>query len=214
MNKILLILTTSFFVFACQQAPKKEIAGGTSEETNTLAFGEVQSTIGHDGHSQTALSFQKPQSFAASEILGGRFSAATSFEIHAWLKIDSIPQKSELPHNLIGKFESGDAALPSEFSLALVNGACGSEMSSLAFFLTGENSAFRCEQAVLSKTPIKAGLWTLVEVNWDGRYLTLIQDGVQVAREERILASLPFSELPVYFGKSGVAFTIDAVSLK
>jgi hypothetical protein len=94
-----------------------------------------------------------------------------------------------------------------------VNGACGAETPAFAFFLTDQTSLFACEQAVLSKNPIKAGLWTFVEAKWDGRYLTLYQDGVAVAKEERIFAVLPFSKLPVYLGKSGIPFAIDELSL-
>jgi len=117
-----------------------------------------------------------------------------------------------MPHNLIGKFSDDSAVLPSEFSLALVNGTCGAEAPAFAFFFTDESSNFDCAQALLSKNPIKAGDWIFVEARWDGRYLALYQDGIQVAREERISASLPYSRLPVYLGKSQVPFAIDGLS--
>ncbi|MDR2731730.1 MAG: LamG domain-containing protein, partial [Fibromonadaceae bacterium] len=188
------------------------VAGGTSEETNSLAYNEVLPVVGIDGQNKTALSFNNPNSYVASIKHGGKFSVAVSFEISAWFKIDSLPQKSAIPYNLIGKFTADSSALPSEFSLALVNGACGAEAPAFAFFLTDETSLFACEEAVLSKNLVKTGIWTYVEAKWDGRYLTLFQDGITVAKEERILAVLPFSELPVYLGKSGVPFAIDGLS--
>jgi len=184
-----------------QKAPV--VAGGTSEETNTLAYHEVLPAVGRDGHSKTALLFKTPNSFAASD--GNKFSASIAFEISAWFKIDTLPQKSAVPYNLVGKNDI--------FSLALVNGACGAENPAFAFFLTEETSIFACKHAVLSKRPVKAGLWTFVEVKWDGRYLTLYQDNVQVAKEERILAVLPYSNVPIYLGKSGISFSIDELSL-
>jgi len=196
----------AIFALSCTNQAKPTapvvVAGGTSEETNTLAYNEVLTTVGRDGRSQTALLFKTPNSYVVSN--GEKFSASVAFEIKAWFKIDSIPQKSATPHNLVGKNDI--------FSLALVNGACGAEDPAFAFFLTEETSIFACHHAVLSKNPVKAGLWTFVEVKWDGRYLTLHQDGVQVAKEERILAVLPYSNVPIYLGKSGVPFAIEELS--
>jgi len=209
--KTLALIALLALLLSCTGAKKPEpgIAGGTSEETNALAhnkvLNEVLPAVGRDGHSQTAFAFKNPNSYIASLEYGGKFSAAVAFEISAWFKIDSLPQKSTTPYNLVSK--------PSGFSLALVNGACGTETPAFAFFLSGERSAFACEHAVLSKNPVKAGLWTFVQAKWDGRYLTLYQDGSAVAREERIMAVLPFSESPVYLGKSGVSFAIDGLSL-
>jgi hypothetical protein len=212
--KIIALITLFALFLSCTGAKKAEdIAGGTSEETNAIAYNEVLPAVGRDGHSQTALSFKKPNSYIASMEYGGKFSVVVAFEISAWFKIDSLPQKSAMPYNLIGKFSADSAALPSGFSLALVNGACGTEVPAFAFFLTDETSVFACKDIVLSKNPVKAGLWTFVEAKWDGRYLTLYQDGVAVAKEERIMAVLPFSRLPIYLGKSGVSFAIDGLSL-
>jgi len=195
----------ALFALSCTNPAKTApaVAGGTSEETNTLAYNEVSPAVGRDGHSKTALLFKTPNSFVASD--GNKFSASVAFEISAWFKIDTPPQKSVTPYNLIGKNDI--------FSLALVNGACGAENPSFAFFLTEETSIFACSHAVLSEKPIKTGSWTFVEVKWDGRYLTLHQDGVQVAKEERILAVLPYSNVPIYLGKSGITFAIDELSL-
>jgi hypothetical protein len=195
----------ALFAFSCTNPAKTVpmLTGGTSEETNTLAYNEVSPTVGRDGHSKTALSFKNPNSYVASD--GGKFSVAVAFEISAWFKIDSLPQKSAVPYNLIGKNDI--------FSLALVNGACETEVPAFAFFLTEESSIFACKHVVLSRNPVKTGLWTFVEVKWDGRYLTLYQDGVQVAKEERILAVLPYSNLPIYWGKSGISFAIEELSL-
>jgi hypothetical protein len=210
-NTALLVLLA--LLLSCTNSAKKELAGGTSEENNTLAYNEVLPTIGKDGHSKTALSFKSQNSYAVSIKAGDKFSAAVSFEISAWFRIDSLPPKSEQPYNLIGKFKADSSALPSEFSLALVNGACGTEVPSFAFFLTEGSSLFACKDAVLSKNPVKADLWTFVEIKWDGRYLTLHQDGIAVAKEERILAVLPYSNLPIYLGKSKIPFAIDKLSL-
>jgi hypothetical protein len=195
----------ALFALSCTNTAKTVpvIAGGTSEETNTLAYNEVLPAVGRDGRSKTALLFKTPNSFVASD--GNKFSASVAFEISAWFKIDTLPQKSSIPYNLIGKNDI--------FSLALVNGACGAENPAFAFFLTEETSIFACNHAVLSKNPVKAGSWTFVEAKWDGRYLTLHQDGVQVAKEERILAVLPYSNVPIYLGKSGITFAIDELSL-
>jgi len=194
----------ALFALSCTNPAKTApiIAGGTSEETNTLAYHEVSPAVGRDGRSKTALLFKTPNSFVASD--GNKFSASVAFEISAWFKIDSLPQKSAIPYNLVGKNNI--------FSLALVNGACGTENPTFAFFLTEETSIFACKHAVLSKKQVKTGLWTFVEVKWDGRYLTLHQDGVQVAKEERILAVLPYSNVPVYLGKSGISFAIEELS--
>ena len=220
MKKFKILLPKFAFAFiallalCCTNSAKKpSIAGGTSEETNAIASNEVLPVVGRDGHSKTALAFKNQNSYIASMEYGGKFSVAVAFEISAWFKIDSLPQKSSMPHNLIGKFSADSAALPSEFSLALLNGACGTDAPAFAFFLTDENSAFACERALLSKNTVKAGLWTFVEAKWDGRYLTLYQDGAVVAREERISAVLPYSRLPVYLGKSQVSFAIDGLSL-
>jgi hypothetical protein len=210
-------LLAAITVFALSCSAKKaapDVAGGTSEETNTLAHNNgVSSVVGRDGQSKTALSFKSPGSYIASEEYGGKFSVAIAFDISAWIKIENLPQKSALPHNLIGKFSADSSAMPSEFSLALLNGACGTEEPVFAFFLTDEMPSVACEHAVLSKKPVKAGSWIFVEAKWDGRYLTLYQDGVATAKEERILAVLPYSKLPVYLGKSKVPFAIDGLSL-
>jgi len=205
--KTLALIALPVLLLSCTGAKKPEfsIAGGTSEETNALAYNEVSPVVGRDGHSQTALAFKSPNSYVASLEYGGKFSVAVAFEISAWFKIDSLPKTSATPYNLVSK--------PLGFSLALVNGACGAESPTFAFFLSGETSPFACEYAILSKNPVKAGLWTFVEAKWDGRYLTLYQDGSVVAREERIIAVLPFSESPVYLGKSGISFAIDGLSL-
>ena len=211
---LLFALLMALLILSCSaKRAVSDVAGGTSEETNTLAYNGVSSVVGIDGHSKTALSFKNPNSYIASVEYGGKFSVAVAFEISAWFKIDSLPQKSALPHNLIGKFSADSAALPSEFSLALLNGACGTESPVFAFFLTDETSSVACEDAVLSKSPVKAGSWIFVEAKWDGRYLTLYQDGIAIAKEERIFAVLPYSRLPVYLGKSRVPFAIDGLSL-
>jgi len=206
------LLITLLALLSCTGNKSKSVAGGTSEETNTLALNDVFRIIGKDGDS-TALSFKNPGSYVASDEYGGKFSVARSFEISAWIKIDSLPKQSSMPHNIIGKFNAVSDNLPSELSLALVNGACGSEYPVFTFFLTEENSVFSCEQAIVSKNPVKAGYWTFVEARWDGRYLTLSQDGIVVAREEKISAVLPYSKLPIYLGKSQVSFAIDGLSL-
>lgn len=204
-----LLILLALLALSCT-GTKKEVAGGTSEETNTLALVPV-SVVGVDG-SATALAFKDPSGYLASMEYGGRLSAVASFKISAWLKIDSLPGKSAMPHNLIGKFSDNSAILPSEFSLAIVNGTCGAEAPAFAFFFTDESSDFNCGHALLSKEPIKAGNWIFVEANWDGRYLVLYQDGIQVAKDERISAALPYSKLPVYLGKSQVPFAIDGIS--
>jgi hypothetical protein len=214
--KFVFALLAAIVVFVLSCSAKKavpDVAGGTSEETNTLAHGEVSSVLGRDGQSKTALSFKSPNSYIASEEYGGKFSVAVAFDISAWIKIENLPQKSAVPHNLIGKFSADSSATPSEFSLALLNGACGTKEPIFAFFLTDETSSVACEHAVLSKKPVKAGSWIFVEAKWDGRYLTLYQDGVATAKEERILAVLPYSKLPVYLGKSKVPFALDGLSL-
>lgn len=210
---LLLALLATSFALSCTGA--KKYAGGTSEETNALAYRDVSKTIGPDGQSQTALYFGKPGSYAMSAKDGVKFSAAaaaTAFEISAWVKIDSLPPKSELPHNLIGKFIDDSSSLPVEFSLAIVNGACGTERPAFAFFLAEENT-ISCEHAIVSKRLVQAGKWTFVGVRWDGRYLTLYQDGTAIAEKESIFAILPFSESPVYFGKSQIPFAMDKLSL-
>jgi hypothetical protein len=202
--KVLFIALPVLFALSCtgnKTAPV--VAGGTSEETNALSFNERPN----------AISFKSPDTYIASAEYGGKFSVARSFEMSAWIKIDSLPQKSSTPHNLIGKFNAVSDNLPSELSLALVNGACGAEEPVFVFFLTDENSVFDCENAVVSKNPVKAGLWTFVKAKWDGRYLTLYQDGIMVARAEKISPVLPYSELPIYLGKSKVSFAIDGLSL-
>jgi hypothetical protein len=205
MNAFVLITLSALFALSCTgNKATPVIAGGTSEETNTLAY---------DNERPTALSFKQPGTYVSSAEFGEKFSVARSFEISAWLKIDSLPQKSAEPHNIIGKFNAASDKLPSELSLVLVNGACGAEEPVFAFFLTDESSVFACEQAVVSKNPVKAGLWTFVEAKWDGRYLTLYQDGVVVAREEKISPVLPYSESPIYLGKSKIPFAIDRLSL-
>ncbi|MDR2554953.1 MAG: LamG domain-containing protein [Fibromonadaceae bacterium] len=217
--KFAFALLVAVVVFGLSCSVKKTtptVAGGTSEETNTLAHGAVSSVVGRDGQSKTALSFKNSNSYIASSEYGGKFSVAVSFDISAWIKIENLPQKSAQPHNLIGKFSADSSAVPSEFSLALLNGACGTEEPVFAFFLTDltdETSSIACEHAVLSKKPVKAGSWIFVEAKWDGHYLTLYQDGVATAKEERILAVLPYSKLPVYLGKSKVPFAIDGLSL-
>jgi hypothetical protein len=209
-------LLVSLLVLSCASSAKKgDIAGGTSEETNALAYNGVSKITGLDGQSQTALYFQNLQSYAVSARDGAKFSAttaATAFEISAWVKIDSLPQKSEQLHNLIGKFTTDSSSLPAEFSLAVVNGACGTDKPSFAFFLT-ESNTISCEHAIVSKKIIQAGKWTFVGVRWNGRYLTLYQDGYATAEQERIFAVLPFSEAPVYFGKSKIPFAMDKLSL-
>jgi len=220
MNKFKIILPKFAFAFiallvlSCTNSAKKaNVAGGTSEETNTIARNEVLPVMGRDGRNETAFAFKNQNSYVVSMEYGGKFSVAVAFEISAWFKIDSLPQKSSMPHNLIGKFSADSASLPSEFSLALLNGACGTQAPTFAFFLTDENSAFACERALLSKNTVKAGLWTFVEAKWNGHYLTLYQDGVVVAEEERISAVLPYSKLPIYLGKSQVSFAIEGFSL-
>jgi hypothetical protein len=204
MNALFIALLALFALSCTGNKTAPVLAGGTSEETNALA---------HDKERPTALAFRSPGSYLASAEYGVKFSVARAFEISAWFKIDSLPQKSSVPHNLIGKFSAVSDNLPSELSLALVNGACGTKEPVFAFLLADENSVFACENAVVSKNPVKAGLWTFVEAKWDGRYLALYQDGVMVAKEERIFAVLPYSELPIYLGKSQVPFAIDGLSL-
>jgi len=214
--KFVFALLAAMVAFGLSCSVKKaapDVAGGTSEETNTLAHGTVSSVVGRDGQSKTALSFKNSNSYIASAEYGGKFSVAVAFDISAWIKIENLPQKSTQPNNLIGKFSADSSAMPSEFSLALLNGACGTEEPVFAFFLTDETSSVDCEHAVLSKKPVKAGSWIFVEAKWDGRYLTLYQDGVATAKEERIFAVLPYSKLPVYLGKSKVPFAIDGLSL-
>ena len=196
------IVLFALLAFSCSGSAKKtEVAGGgTSEETNALTESGM-------------LSFEKPNSYVASAEDGAKFSAATAFEISTWVKIDSLPQKSGLPHNLIGKFYADSSSLPAEFSLAILNGACGTAVPTFAFFLTDETDEFSCDHAILSKKPVIADKWTFVEVKWDGHYLTLYQDGSAVATEEKIIAALPFSNLPVYLGKSKVPFAINKFSL-
>jgi len=215
MKALVLILAMALFVLSCSaKKAVSDIAGGTSEETNTLAHSSgVSSVVGTDGQSKTALSFKNQNSYIASAEYGGKFSVAVAFDISAWIKIDKLPQKSAQPYNLIGKFSADSAALPSEFSLALLNGACGTEIPVFAFFLTDETSPVACEHAILSRKPIRADSWIFVEAKWDGHYLTLYQDGFAVAKEERIFAVLPYSKLPVYLGKSRVSFAIDGLSL-
>jgi hypothetical protein len=217
MKRIVLLkfaLIFALLVLSCAGF-KSGVAGGTSEETNALAYNGVSKITGSDGQSQTALYFENPHSYAMSAKYGVKFSAATAataFEISAWVKIDSLPQKSGQLHNLIGKFTADSSSLPEEFSLAVVNGACGTDKPSFAFFLTDGNT-ISCEHAIVSKRIIQAGKWTFVGVKWDGRYLTLYQDGYTTAEKERIFAVLPFSEAPVYFGKSEMPFAIDKLSL-
>lgn len=165
-----------------------------------------QATSGYNGQ---ALQLTGANQFAVVENDNNVLAGAKAFTVESWIMLDSLPTYSSSPRSLFGKLASSSQSL---FSLAIVRGACSTEDTRLAFFLSdADSSELDCSLGIVSDSSISVGTWNHVAAVWDGQTLALYQNGLQVASRVFVRDTLPSTSLPVYFGKSDLSFRIDEV---
>ncbi len=123
--------------------------------------------------------------------------------------LDSVDYGLPFRRNVFGKFSDAGEV----FSLAIINGECGTDTPSYAF-LVGRGSGFDCEWAVISTAPVETGKEISMTATFDGRVARLFKDGFEIAEKDFLYREpVDFSVSPFVLGDSELDLKLDDVRL-
>ncbi|MCQ2106665.1 MAG: hypothetical protein MJZ26_12835 [Fibrobacter sp.] len=200
--------------------PMDYISASGDLATTADARGRTEAILLYDvkkmseGVSGKALSLGSASQFGVIENDHGALDSLTEMTLEAVLKIDSLVGKGSYRKNIVGKLGFGDSDDRDVFSLAVVNGECGADKPSLAFFLAdGSGDSLSCANAVVAKTAVEFNEWTHVVVVWSEGALQIYLNGKLDNQAEISVKQLESSDEPIFFGKEDVALKLDDVRL-
>lgn len=167
------------------------------------------------GLSGKSVHFVGAGQFGVIEEDRGILDSLTEMTLEILVKFDSIsPKKGTYQKNVMGKLGFGSEEDRDVFSLALVNGICGAEKPSLAFFMAdGSGEAFECDNAVVSKADLVEKEWMHVVVTWKDGSIRIYQNSELTGSKDIGVKMLMPSDEPIFFGKEELDFELDDVRL-
>ena len=136
-----------------------------------------------------------------------KWSAEWTVEVS--FTLNSIDKQNEYRKNIFGKHNDESGV----FSLAIINGECGTEAPSFALFVSRYGN-FSCKDAVISTATVYAGKQITLTGTFDGSTLKLYKDGFEIA--ENILSFNAIQNLstePFVFGDKEIDMTLSDVRL-
>jgi len=132
------------------------------------------------------------------------------WSVEVKFQLNSVDAENNYIKNIFGQF--GDEG--SYFSLALINGECGTTAPSLAFFV-GDQNEFSCYSAVVSAASVEVGKPLSVTVSVNNGILKLYKNGFLIASNfaNYYMQSKSEGYPPFVFGESDFDVKLNDVRL-
>lgn len=139
----------------------------------------------------------------------GIVTSLKEWNVEVKFVLNSVDAENNYIKNIFGQF--GDEG--SYFSLALINGECGTTAPSLAFFV-GEDNKFSCSSAVISAAEVKANETMSVTATVNNGLLKLYKNGFLIANNYVGYSLQKTAEVPPFvFGDTEFDLKLNDVRL-
>lgn len=158
-----------------------------------------------------AVHFKGASQFGVVEDDRGILDSVTGFAVEAVLLVDKVLDDSaSFRKNLVGKLGFGSAEDKDVFSLTVIQGMCGAKKTSFAFFLAdGSGDSLSCKNAVVSKNALEFGKRYYLMATWNGKKVSLYENGKKVGETEVSFEKILASEESIFVGKESLEFSLE-----
>ena len=170
-------------------------------------YGGAASAPGFDNN---AIQFADANQYAVIENDGGVLDGAKALVVEAWINVTSASITSGSLANLVSKPRATGTGLV--FALALANNFCSKPGTRLAFGVPEPSeTALTCATTAISNKSVELNTWIYVTAVWDGKYISLYQDGNIVSRRAVSSYDIDASATRVTFGGGDANVKLDNV---
>ncbi len=158
-----------------------------------------------------AVHFKGASQFGVVEDDRGILDGVTGFAVEVVLQVDKVLDDSaSYRKNLVGKLGFGAAEDKDVFSLSVIQGMCGTKNASFAFFMAdGSGDSLSCKNAVVSKSALEFGKLYYLMATWNGKSVSLYENGKKVGEAEVPFEKILASEESIFVGKESLEFSLE-----
>ena len=141
----------------------------------------------------------------------GLLDNLNAFAVEAVLQVDKVLDDSaSFRRNLVGKLGFGSEEDRPVFSMAVVKGMCGAKKTSFAFFMAdGSGDSLSCKTAAVSKNALDFGKRYYLMATWNGKKVSLYENGKKVGETEVSFDKISESEESIFVGKESLEFSLE-----
>ena len=170
-------------------------------------YGGAASAPGFDNN---AIQFADASQYAVIENDGGVLGGAKALVVEAWINVTSASITSGSLANLVSKPRATGTG--PVFALALANNFCSKPGTRLVFGVPAPSeTALTCATTAISNKSVELNTWIYVTAVWDGKYVSLYQDGDIVSRRAVSSYDIDASATRVTFGGGDANVKLDNV---
>lgn len=158
-----------------------------------------------------AVHFKGASQFGVVEDDRGILDGVTGFAVEVVLQVDKIlDTAATYRKNLVGKLGFGSEDDQNVFSLSVIQGMCGAQKTSFAFFMAdGSGDSLSCKNAVVSKNALEFGKRYYLMSTWNGKKVSLYENGKKVGETEVSFEKISASEESIFVGKESLEFSLE-----
>ena len=159
----------------------------------------------------STLHFKGASQFGVIEDDRGILDGVTGFAVEVVLQVDKVLDDSaSFRKNLVGKLGFGSAEDKDVFSLSVIQGLCGAQKTSFAFFMAdGSGDSLSCKNAVVSKNGLEFGKRYYLMATWNGTKVSLYENGKKVGETEVPFKKISASDESIFVGKESLEFSLE-----
>ena len=170
-------------------------------------YGGAASAPGFDNN---AIQFADANQYAVIENDGGGLDGAKALVVEAWINVTSASITSGSLANLVSKPRATGTG--PVFALVLSNNFCSKPGTRLAFGVPEPSETeLTCATTAISNKSVELNTWIYVTAVWDGKYVSLYQDGNIVSRRAVSSYDIDASATRVTFGGGDANVKLDNV---
>ena len=158
-----------------------------------------------------AVHFKGANQFGVVEDDKGILDNLNAFAVEAVLQVDKVlDTAATYRKNLVGKLGFGSEEDRPVFSMAVVKGMCGAKKTSFAFFMAdGSGDSLSCKTAAVSKNALDFGKRYYLMATWNGKKVSLYENGKKVGETEVSFDKISESEESIFVGKESLEFSLE-----
>jgi hypothetical protein len=177
---------------------------GNPEWGGFVSYDETSNAVG-------AVHFNGASQFVVVEDDRGILDGVTGFAVEVVLQVDKVLDDSaSYRKNLVGKLGFGSEEDRDVFSLSVIQGMCGAQKTSFAFFMAdGSGDSLSCKNAVVSKNALEFGKRYYLMATWNGKKVSLYENGKKVGETEVSFEKISASEESIFVGKESLEFSLE-----
>ena len=170
-------------------------------------YGGAASAPGFDNN---AIQFADASQYGVIENDGGILDGAKALVVEAWINVKTASVAAGAPAYLVHKPRPTGAA--TVFALALANNFCNKSGTRLVFGVPSPTeTSISCSTTAISNKTIELNTWIYVTAIWDGKYVSLYQDGNIVSRRQVSQYDIESGAYRVTFGGGHANVKLDNV---